>query len=306
MKDKAIVKQEQLVEMIKVLFPQLREISDLEILKALALAKKLGLDPLKREVYFLPFKSTVQIVISYLEYVKRAERSGKLDGWTVKLGKDEFGEFAEVEIYRKDWSNPFRWKVYLNEVRKDTPSWKTMPLFMLRKVAISQAFRLAFPEETSELPLEEEEVVEYKTVEEVKTTSETISEVQAKRLWVIAKTTGEEAGIGKAEVEKIVREILNEYGLESTREIPSTLYDEVIEKIKSRILELAKIEKEEQEGLKMHPWHPSSPLYLLPCGAQSPAFLRVLLPSVAKFWEGATPSRFLSKQKPKGGVKHEG
>jgi phage recombination protein Bet len=178
MKDKAIVKQEQqnLVEMIKVLFPQLREISDLEILKALALAKKLGLDPLKREVYFLPFKSTVQIVISYLEYVKRAERSGKLDGWTVKLGKDEFGEFAEVEIYRKDWSNPFRWKVYLNEVRKDTPSWKTMPLFMLRKVAISQAFRLAFPEETSELPPEEGEVMEYKTVEEVRT----ISEGQAK------------------------------------------------------------------------------------------------------------------------------
>jgi hypothetical protein len=74
-----------------------------------------------------------------------------------------------------------------------------------------------------------------------------ISEAQAKRLWVIAKAVGEEAGIGKAEVEKAVREVLNGYGLESTKEIPIALYDEVIENIKARILELAKKE-EEKEG----------------------------------------------------------
>jgi hypothetical protein len=130
----------------------------------------------------------------------------------------------------------------LNEVKKDTPNWKAMPLFMLRKTAIAQAFRLAFPEETQELPLEEGEIVEYETVEEVKT----ISEAQAKRLWVIAKAAGEEAGIGKAEVEKVVREVLSEYGLESTREIHTKLYDEVIEKIKARILELAKIEEQKE------------------------------------------------------------
>jgi len=247
MKDKAIVaKQEQqsLVELIRVLFPQLQGVSDLEIVKAIALARKLGLDPLKKEVHFVPFKSTVQIVISYLEYVKRAERSGKLDGWSVKLGKDDFGEFAEIEIHRKDWSNPFRWKVYLNEVRKDTPSWKSMPLFMLRKTAIAQAFKLCFPEETQELP-EEGETAEYETVEvgEVKK----ISEAQAKRLWIIAKTTGEEAGVGKEEVEKAVREILNDYGLESTKEIPVVLYEEIIEAIKARILELAKIEDGEEK-----------------------------------------------------------
>ncbi len=242
---KAIAKQEQqqnLVELVRVLFPQLQGVSDLEIAKAIALARRLGLDPLRKEVHLVPFKGSVQLVVSYLEYIKRAERSGKLDGWEVRLGQDQLGEYAEVEIFRKDWKHPLKWRAYLNEVKKDTPNWKTMPLFMLRKTAIAQAFRLAFPEETQELPLEEGEIVEYETVEEVRT----ISEAQAKRLWVIAKAVGEEVGIGKAEVEKAVREVLNGYGFESTKEIPTALYDEVIESIKTRILELAKIEEEKE------------------------------------------------------------
>jgi phage recombination protein Bet len=242
---KAIVKQEQqqqnLVELVRVLFPHLQGVSDLEIAKALALARKLGLDPFRREVHFVPFRGTVQLVISYIEYVKRAERSGKLNGWKVMLGRDELGEYAEVEIHRKDWEHPFKWRVYLDEVKRDTPSWKSMPLFMLRKTAIAQGFRLAFPQETQELP---EEIVEYETVEEVKT----ISEAQAKRLWIIARRTGEETGIGKAEVERVVRETLNEYGLESTKEIPETLYEEIVEKIKRRIAEFAKLEEEEKES----------------------------------------------------------
>jgi phage recombination protein Bet len=241
---KAIAKQEQqqnIVELVRVLFPQLREVSDVEIIKAVALARRLGLDPLRREVHFVPFKGSVQLVISYYEYVKRAEKSGKLNGWEVMLGRDDLGEYAEVVIHRRDWEHPFKWRVYLDEVKKDTPSWKAMPLFMLRKTAIAQGFRLAFPQETQELPEEPEEIVKYET--EVKT----ISETQARRLWAIAKTIGEEAGIGRAEVERAVREILSGYGLESTKEIPATLYEEIIEKIKTRILELAKIE-EEKEG----------------------------------------------------------
>ncbi|MFZ8787808.1 RecT family recombinase, partial [Thermocrinis sp.] len=169
MKDKAIVaKQEQqnLVEMVKVLFPQLQGVSDLEIMKALALAKRLGLDPLKKEAHLVPYGGRVQLVISYLEYVRRAEKSGKLNGWETKIGKDELGEYAEVVIHRRDWEHPFKWRVYLDEVKRDTPSWRAMPLFMLRKTAIAQGFRLAFPQENQELPEEPEEpeeIVEYET-----------------------------------------------------------------------------------------------------------------------------------------------
>ncbi|MEM3426713.1 RecT family recombinase [Hydrogenobacter thermophilus] len=150
--------QKQAVEMVRVLFPHLKDVPDVEVAKGIATARHLGLDPIRRECHLVPFKNSVQIVISYLEYIKRAERSGRLAGWEVQVGKDGLGEFAEVVIHRKDWTYPFRWRVYLQEAQKNTPSWQQQPLFMLRKVAIAQGFRLAFPEELSHMPYTEEEI----------------------------------------------------------------------------------------------------------------------------------------------------
>jgi len=235
-----IVKQDNVVEMVKVLFPHLQSVSDIEIKKAIALSKHLGLDPTKKEVHFIPFKGSLQLVVSYTEYIKRAERSGKLNGWDVAVGKDEVGTYAESTIYRKDWEHPLRWKVYLSEVRKDTPSWKSMPIFMLKKVCIAQAFRLAFPEETNELPYEESELVPEPTATEEKEPepephSNTISEAQVKRLWAIARTSAKQYNISEEEVELIVRTVLADFSLESTKDIPKTLYDEITETIKQRI-----------------------------------------------------------------------
>lgn len=146
------------LEQIRLLFPHLNKVKDEEILKAVAVAKHLGLDPVKKEVHFVPYSGSVQMIVSYTEYIKRAERSGKLNGWKVDFGKDELGEYAQIEIHRKDWDTPFIWKVYMEEAKLDSPTWKKMPRFMLRKVAIAQGFRLAFPEETAELPYEEAEM----------------------------------------------------------------------------------------------------------------------------------------------------
>jgi len=229
------------VELVKLLFPHLQGVSEVEIKKAIALSKHLGLDPTKREVHFIPFKGSLQLVVSYTEYIKRAERSGKLNGWDVAIGKDEVGTYAETTIYRKDWEHPLRWKVYLSEVRKDTPSWKSMPIFMLKKVCIAQAFRLAFPEETNELPYEESELVPEPTVPEEKEPEpepehqNTISEAQVKRLWAIIRTTAKYHNISEEETELIVRTVLADYSLESTKDIPKALYDEITETIKQRL-----------------------------------------------------------------------
>jgi len=236
----AIVKDNNVVELVKVLFPHLQGISDIEIRKAIALSKHLGLDPTKKEVHFIPFKGSLQLVVSYTEYIKRAERSGKLNGWDVAVGKDEVGTYAETTIYRKDWEHPLKWKVYLSEVRKDTPSWKSMPIFMLKKVCIAQAFRLAFPEETNELPYEESELVPEPTAPEEKEPEpeephNTISEAQVKRLWAIARTSAKYHNISEEEVELIIRTVLADYSLESTKDIPKNLYDEITETIKQRI-----------------------------------------------------------------------
>jgi phage recombination protein Bet len=215
----AITNKKEMLDMVRIIYPHLKDVSDVELMKAIALVNKLGLDPLKREVHFVPFKNSVQVVVSYLEYVKRAEKTGLLNGWEVEVGKDELGEYAIVRIYRKDWQYPFTWKTYLNEVKKDTATWKQMPIFMLKKVAITQAFRICFPNETSYLPYEEAEAGEQEQIE-----TKTISEKQRKFLWTIAK----EENLTEEEV----REIIKSFGYESTKDISIEVFDSIMNAIR--------------------------------------------------------------------------
>ncbi len=161
---------------IKLIFPHLENIKDEEIIKALSLAKYLDLDPLNQEVYFVPFRGSVKLITSYLVYIRKAEETGRLNGFRVDLGYDEkMGDYAEVTIYRKDWEHPFVWRVYMEEAKprfkiSEESPWYRMPYFMLKKVAISQGFRICFPE-LRKLPYEEAEVPEIveKEEKEVKT-----------------------------------------------------------------------------------------------------------------------------------------
>ena len=61
---------------------------------------------------------------------------------------------AWVTIRRTDKpDHSFTWRVYLSDFLSSTSStWKTMPLFMLRKTAISQGFRLYFPDLFHDFP----------------------------------------------------------------------------------------------------------------------------------------------------------
>ena len=198
---KEIVKVEEtknIISQVRVLFPHLKSVKDEEIAKAIALAKTLELNPLKKEVHFVPYSGSVQLIVSYTEYIKRAERSKKLNGWKVSFGKDDIGEYADVVIYRKDWDYAFEWRVYLKEAQQNTPIWKKMPLFMLRKTAIAQAFRLAFPEETAELPYEEAEI-SYQ--------EETISEAQKKYILDLLTDRGLSLDYVKTKYQKDLEEL---------------------------------------------------------------------------------------------------
>jgi phage recombination protein Bet len=226
----------EMVGAVKILFPHLSNVPDAEIAKAIALAKRLGLDPIKREVHFVPYRGSLQLIVGYAEYIKRAERSEKLNGWNIETGKDDIDIYAEISIYRKDWEHPFKWRVYLNEVRKDTPSWKSMPLFMLRKVAIAQGFRLAFPEEIAELPYTEDEISSEAVEEKPHThTPTTISDAQARRLWSIARSVANEKGKTEEDIERTIKEVLDEYGIEKTTDIPRKVYDEIVSKVEERL-----------------------------------------------------------------------
>lgn len=133
--------------------------TDKELFLFMNVAKSYGLNPFRREVHFVKYGSNPgQTVVGYESYLKRAERTGQLDGWGVELGKDNIGEKATIIIHRKDRKNPVVWTVYRHEFDTQQANWKKMPLFMLRKVAISQGFRLAFPEELGGMPYIPEEI----------------------------------------------------------------------------------------------------------------------------------------------------
>lgn len=122
----------------------------------LELCQAFKLNPFKREIYAVGYGNKFSIITGYEVYLKRAERTHKLDGWQCVLNNDNTK--AKVTIWRKDWSHPFEHEVFMNEVRQNSPIWTKMPTFMMRKVCIEQGMRLCFPDELGGMPYGEEEV----------------------------------------------------------------------------------------------------------------------------------------------------
>lgn len=135
------------------------------------MAREYGLNPFKREIYCNVYGEgqwrQCSIVTGYEVYLKRAERIGKLDGWSCDVtGSLSDGTLAAtVTIWRKDWSHPFSHTAYYAEcVQKSKKTsqpntvWAKMPIFMTKKVAIAQAFRLCFSDEFGGMPYTSDEM----------------------------------------------------------------------------------------------------------------------------------------------------
>ena len=124
----------------------------------LEICKHFNLNPFAREIYAIPYGNNFNIIVGYEVYIKRAEMSGQLAGW--KAWSE--GEGAElkgvVEIYRKDWREPFRHEVYFSEYNQNNSMWKSKPRTMIQKVAIAQGFRMCFPCELGGLPYTSDEI----------------------------------------------------------------------------------------------------------------------------------------------------
>lgn len=158
------------------------EASDQELIMGLQIAKTFNLNPLKREVYFIKYKKDdpMQVVTGYEVYLKRADRSGKYAGlksWTT--GSVETNDLiGHVKIYRKDWTEPleheadYKEYVQMKNVYKDkvfvgkepNTFWKNKPKTMIKKVAESQGFRKAFPDEFDGMPYTADEVIDQEKI----------------------------------------------------------------------------------------------------------------------------------------------
>jgi len=150
------------------------QLTQAEKLQFVEIAQAFHLNPFKREIHVAVFGEgeyrRLSIITGYEVYLKRAERTNKLDGWKAWIEGEGATMKAFVEIHRKDWSEPFVHEVYWAEAvqkKKDgspTSFWTKQPRFQLKKVAISQAFRLAFPDELGGLPYDAAELPDAETI----------------------------------------------------------------------------------------------------------------------------------------------
>ena len=130
----------------------------------LQIATLYGLNPFKREIYCVVYGEgkyrTCSIITGYEVYLKRAERLGTLNGWHCEYEGDiKSGTLAvTVVINRKDWQHPFKHTAFFAEVKQDNRIWSKMPMFMTKKVAVCQAFRMCFPDEFGGMPYTNDEL----------------------------------------------------------------------------------------------------------------------------------------------------
>lgn len=155
----------------------------------LAVAGTYGLNPWKREVYAVTFKTKngveMSIVTGYETYIKRAEANPNYDGYDIEFKggferknitkQGDYGPYTVSElvpngdvscictVYRKDRSHPIREEVFFDEYDQKNSMWKSKPRTMLKKVAIVSAFRKAFPFDFGGMPYTNDELPEHMT-----------------------------------------------------------------------------------------------------------------------------------------------
>ena len=117
-----------------------------------------GLNPFKREIYAVGYGDKWNVIVGYEVYLKRAERTGKLDGWKCEIEGEGAKMKAVLTVWRKDWEHPFTHEAWFTEMQQNSSIWRKMPRLMLKKTAIAQGFRQCFPDEIGGLPYAEEEL----------------------------------------------------------------------------------------------------------------------------------------------------
>jgi len=140
-------------------------VTDQEVVMFIELCKAQHLNPFIREAYLIKFSnSPANIVVGKDVFVKRAYRNPDYEGMRAGIVVvDKTGDVKEregslkapgetliggwCEVYIKNKKHPIKSIVSLEEYSKAQSTWKSMPMVMIRKVAMVTALREAFPED---------------------------------------------------------------------------------------------------------------------------------------------------------------
>lgn len=148
-------------------------VSDQELVMFMNLCKFQKLNPFLNEAYLIKFgTSPAQIITSKEAFMKRAENHPKYEGFEAGIIVERNGELIDIEgavmltadiliggwakVFRGDRQRPVTTRISLKEFSKNQATWKDMPLNMIRKSAIVNAQREAFPEALGAMYTEDE------------------------------------------------------------------------------------------------------------------------------------------------------
>lgn len=161
--------------------------TSLEAYAFLKLCQHQGLNPFLREAYLIKYDASkpASMVVGKDVFTQRAEAHPAFTGFKAGIILDKNGQIEKVEgafrrasenllggwaeVWRSDRDRPFCIEVAIDEYHTGQASWKRMPATMIRKVALVQALREAFPksftglldasESGADLPTVEGEIV---------------------------------------------------------------------------------------------------------------------------------------------------
>lgn len=218
------------------------KVTDKEFKLFMELCKAQGLNPFLKEAYLIKFGNDASIITGKDVFLKRARANPDFRGFKagIIVQNDQGLEKREgtfylkgqenlvggwASIYIKDWEVPFDHSVSLAEFNKGTSTWKTMPAVMIRKVALVQALREAFPDELQQLYSAEEMEGEVILQEDPQSLgNDVISDAQRRRLFAIANSE-----------EGLVRAAMDDFGYEHTADIQKSDYDALCAKVEEAL-----------------------------------------------------------------------
>lgn len=239
------------------------KVSDQEVAMFLRTCQAKRLDPLENgEVYLIKYddRSPANMVVGYFAYIRRADHfpdyRGFKAGITVIRGPQDNPTIVQKEgacVYKAigeqligGWCRVYRersngnveetfMEVPLDEYSTGKSNWSAKPATMIRKVAISQAFRAAFPNEYEGLYTVDEmqasgaipdnvRVVDGEIVD-APVEDPIVSKDQRQNLFRMAQQyLGDKAN-------DVLKSILAEFGRESTNDMPLSLYNKVLDRL---------------------------------------------------------------------------
>ena len=130
------------------------KVSDQEVMMFLALCKFQKLNPFLREAYLIKYGNSPATIVTGKEtFLKRAVKNPSYQGHETGTSGEDHPSTAWAKVYVEGYRVPIMCEVDYDEYvgRKAdgsvTKMWDTKPKTMLKKVALVQALREAFPED---------------------------------------------------------------------------------------------------------------------------------------------------------------